>query len=72
MKNLFYILIAAITLTACSLLDSAIIINKPNLPTVNFCDTVATDSDVTNMKSKIEAQAFKDERMDRAKYVTKD
>jgi hypothetical protein len=72
MKNLFYTLIAASTLTACSLLDSAIIINKPNLPTVNICDNVATDSDVTNMKSKIEAQAFKDERMDRAKYVTKD
>ena len=72
MKNLFYTLTAAVMITSCSLLDSAIIINKPNLPTINICDNVATDADITSMKSKIEAQAFKDERMDRAKYVTKD
>jgi hypothetical protein len=58
-------------MASCSLLDSAIVINKPNLPTINICDNVATDSDVSTMKTKIEDQAFKGERMDRAKYVTK-
>ncbi|MFD1552948.1 hypothetical protein DNU06_15910 [Putridiphycobacter roseus] len=72
MKKLFYTLIAASTLSACSLLDSAIIIDKPNLPTVNICDNVATDADVTNMVSKIKAKSFKEERMARAKLVTKD
>lgn len=56
---------------SCTLLDTGIIIDPPNVPSVNICDNVATNADIDVMKTKIEAQAFKDERMERAKFVTK-
>jgi hypothetical protein len=70
MKNVLFVLLVGI-IGSCTLLDTGIIIDPPNVPSVNICDNVATDADVTVMKQKIEAQAFKDERMERAKFVTK-
>ena len=71
MKNLLYLFVAVV-FASCTLLDTGIIIDPPNIPTVNICENVATDGDVTVMKEKIDAQSFKDEKMDRAKFVTKD
>jgi hypothetical protein len=70
MKNVLFVLLVGV-IGSCTLLDTGIIIDPPNVPSVNVCDNVATDADVTVMKQKIEAQAFKDERMERAKFVTK-
>ncbi len=71
MKKLIYISAIAL-LTSCGLLNGGgIIIDKPTVPSVNICENVATDADVTTMKGQIEGQSFKDERMDRAKLVTK-
>jgi len=70
MKAIIYSSIFLV-LSACTLTDNGVIINKPTIPQVNVCENVASDSDVTIMKEKIEAQAFKDERMQTAKMVTK-
>lgn len=59
-------------LTGCMLTENGIIIDTPEIPSVNICPNVATDADVANMKAQIEAQAFKDERLSRARLVTKD
>ncbi|MCH2234732.1 MAG: DUF4476 domain-containing protein [Crocinitomicaceae bacterium] len=66
------LLLGMTMLVGCNLLNSSIIIDPPNFPTINVCENVATDNDVTVMKEKIESQAFKDERMERAKTVTND
>ena len=68
MKKVILIL-SVIALTACGKFEDIIIV-KPTLPSINICENVATDSDVASMKQKIDSQAFKDERMDRAKFVT--
>ena len=71
MKKLLFISLIGL-ISSCALLNGGgIIIDTPTLPSVNLCENVATDADVTNMKSQIEGQSFKDERMDRAKLVTK-
>ena len=68
MKKVILIL-SVIALTGCGKFDDIIII-KPTLPNINICEQVATDADITSMKQKIDSQAFKDERIERAKFVT--
>ena len=71
MRKLLIIGIAGM-MVSCGLLDGGgIIIDKPTVPSVNICENVATDADVVQMKDQIESQSYKDERMDRAKMVTK-
>jgi hypothetical protein len=70
MKN-FILILRVIALTGCEKLGNSIIINKPTIPSINICEFVATNVDVTTIKNKIESQAFKDERMERAKFSTK-
>ena len=62
MKNVLFVLLVGM-IGSCTLLDTGIIIDPPNVPSVNICDNVATDADVSVMKGKIEVQAYKDERM---------
>ena len=64
------IIISLSLLVGCEMTDNGIVIDTPDVPSINICEHVATDDEVTVMKSKIEAQAFKDERMERARYVT--
>lgn len=70
MKRIGYFFVA-IVITSCSYFEDGIIIDPPNIPDIHICDHVATNDEVAVMKEKIESQAFKDERMDRAKMVTK-
>jgi hypothetical protein len=71
MKKLIFISLIGL-LSSCGLLDGGgIIIDTPSIPSVNVCEHVATDADVVTMKGKIDSRAFKDERMQRAKSVTK-
>lgn len=70
MKN-FILILSVLALTACDKLNDSIIINKPTIPSIHLCEYVATDSDVNTIKQKIESQAFKDERMERALFATK-
>jgi hypothetical protein len=70
MKNLLLVL-SVIALTGCGKFEDSIIINKPTIPSINFCEYVADETDVSSIKYKIESQAFKDERMQRAKFATK-
>lgn len=65
------IICCALLMTACTITENGVVIDKPTVPQVNVCENVATDADVQTMKSKIEAQSFKDERMQTAKFVTK-
>lgn len=69
-RAVFFLMIGMIA--ACNKFEDGIIIDPPDIPTVTICDFVATDAEVEVMADKIESEAFKDERMDRAKYVTKD
>lgn len=68
MKKIILIL-SVIALTGCGKFEDIIII-KPTIPSINICEHVATDADVTSMRQKIDSQAFKDKRMERAKFVT--
>jgi hypothetical protein len=71
MKNAL-IICTAIIFSSCGLLNGGgIIIDTPTVPSVNICENVASDADVSKMKEQIDGQSFKDERMDRAKLVTK-
>ncbi|MCC7454469.1 MAG: DUF4476 domain-containing protein [Crocinitomix sp.] len=58
-------------ITSCEFIEDVLIVDPPNVPEIRICDHVATNDDVTTMKDKIKSQAFKDERMDRTKMVTK-
>ena len=70
MKKVILILIV-IALTGCGIFENGIIITKPTIPSINICENVATDANVATMKEKIDSQAYKDERMERANLVTK-
>lgn len=71
MKRVLYISVLAL-MSSCGLLNGGgIIIDTPSIPSVNVCEHVATDADVVTMKEKIDSQSYKDERMNRAKSVTK-
>jgi hypothetical protein len=71
MKKLVFISLIGL-LSSCALLDGGgIIIDTPSIPSVNVCEHVATDADVVAMKDKIDSKAYKDERMQKAKLVTK-
>lgn len=69
MKRVLFFLLMGLMI-ACNKFEDGIIIDPPNIPTVTVCDDVATDADVDVMVNKIESESFKDERMDRAKFVT--
>ena len=68
MKKVFFLL-SVIALTGCGKFEDIIIV-KPTLPSIKICEHVATDANVTTMKQKIDSQAFKEERLARAKFVT--
>lgn len=70
MKKLFLIVVGGL-LTACSIKQDGVVINTPTVPTVLFCQNVATDADAASMAENIKAQAFKDEKLARARIVTK-
>ncbi len=70
MKRAVFFLVIGLAF-ACEKFEDGIIINPPDVPTVTVCDNVATATDVAFMKGQIDEQAFKDERMVRAKLVTK-
>ena len=69
MKKVILIL-SVIALIGCEKFENVIIIDTPSVPSINFCEHIADNGDVALMKQKIESQAFKDERMERARYVT--
>lgn len=71
MKNLYLALLIGI-LSGCSITKDGIIIKAPRVPSISFCQNVATDDDVANMATKIKSQAFPDEKLSRARMVTKD
>ncbi len=70
MKKLYFTLII-VALYGCSITKDGIIINAPTVPSISVCANVATDADVQLMVDKIESQAFKDEKLSRARLVTK-
>ncbi len=70
MKKLYFIFVLGL-LAACSITKDGVIINVPTVPTVSVCQNVATDADAASMAEKIKDQAFKDERLARARLVTK-
>ncbi len=70
MKRIGYFFVAVL-LTSCNYFEDVIIIDPPTIPDIIICDNSASDADVAVMKTKIESQAFSDERMDRARMVTK-
>lgn len=71
MKNLYLALLIGI-LSGCSITKDGIIINTPTVPTVSFCQNVASDDHVATMANKIESQTFPDEKLSRARMITKD
>lgn len=71
MKRLLIIGLTGL-LVSCGLLGESIIINTPQVPAINLCKNVATDADIDNMINQIKSQSFANERMDRARWVTKD
>lgn len=58
-------------LYGCSVTEDGIIINTPSVPTVNLCQNVATDAQAENMRDQIKDQTFKDEKLQRARLITK-
>ena len=70
MKILYTALFLA-CLMACSITEDGIIINTPTVPSVNFCQNVATDDQAADMRDQIKAQTFKDEKLARARMITK-
>ena len=71
MKKLYFALILGV-LTSCAITEDGIVIDTPNVPSVSLYPNVATDADAASMAEKIEAQTFPDERLSRARLVTKD
>ena len=71
MKKLNLILLIGV-LYGCSVTKDGVVINVPTVPSVSICPNVATDNDAAAMAEKIESQAFADERLARARMVTKD
>ncbi len=71
MKILYTALILG-CLYGCSVTEDGIIINTPNVPSVNICQNVATNAQAEEMRDAIKAQSFKDEKLSRARLVTKD
>lgn len=70
MKILYTALIVG-CLYGCSVTEDGIVINTPNTPSVNLCQNVATDAQAENMRDQIKDQTFKDEKLQRARLVTK-
>lgn len=70
MKKLYFALLTVV-LCGCSITKDGIIINAPTVPSISVCANVASDSDVATMVEKIDSQAFKDEKLSRARLVTK-
>ena len=62
MKTFKLILVMAI-LNGCAITQDGIVINLPNVPTLNICANVANDANVTTMISKIEKEAYKPDRL---------
>jgi hypothetical protein len=58
-------------LGGCAITENGVVVDLPNTPTVNICQNVATDADVAGMKAKIDKEAYKDDKMKRARFVTK-
>jgi len=71
MKILYTALIVG-CLYGCSVTEDGIVINTPSVPSVNLCQNVATDAQAENMRDQIKDQTFKDEKLQRARLVTKD
>jgi hypothetical protein len=71
MKTFKLILVMAI-LNGCAITQDGVVIDLPNVPTLNICANVANDANVTTMISKIEKEAYKPDRLETAQFVTRD
>lgn len=68
--KILYTALFLVFLTACTVTEDGIIINQPTVPSVNLCENVATDQQAEGMRDQIKDQAFKDEKLQRARLVT--
>jgi len=70
MKRILFI-ITVVALGGCAVTQDGVVVDLPDVPSINICQNVATDSNVVAMKVKIDNEAFKDERLKKFRYVTK-
>lgn len=68
--KILYTALFLVFFTACTVTEDGIIINQPTVPSVNLCENVATDQQAEGMRDQIKDQAFKDEKLQRARLVT--
>ncbi|MCR9172166.1 MAG: DUF4476 domain-containing protein [bacterium] len=69
--KILYTAFVLVCLCACTVTEDGIIINTPTVPSVNLCENVATDAQAENMRDQIKDQAFQDEKLARARMITK-
>lgn len=69
MRGLLFV-IAAVILAGCAVTDNGVVVDLPNAPSINICQNVATDSNVVEMKAKIDSEVFKEDKLNRFRYVT--
>ncbi|MFT7612835.1 MAG: hypothetical protein ACI9J3_001801 [Parvicellaceae bacterium] len=72
MKSALYIVAIAVivSLTGCDLTNQGVLIGLPTVEAV--CVNAVTDGEVTSMFTRIKGEAFKDDKLARARMVTKD
>ncbi|NRA12188.1 MAG: DUF4476 domain-containing protein [Crocinitomicaceae bacterium] len=70
--KLYKLIIAMAILNGCAVTQDGIVVDLPNVPTLNICANVANDTDIATMKSKIAKEAYNDDRLKTAQFVTKD
>ncbi|MFT5779100.1 MAG: hypothetical protein ACI837_002057 [Crocinitomicaceae bacterium] len=70
MKLLTLLIIGAV-FTGCMITDNGISINPPK-PQVDICLNAVTDPEVATMKTQVEAQSFKTEKLAKGKMLAKD
>jgi hypothetical protein len=71
MKVFTLLLAGGLLLTGCVITDDGIALNSPG-PQVNVCLNAVTDTEAATMKLQIEAETFKDDKLNKAMLLAKD
>ena len=71
MKTVKLIFVVAI-LGGCAVTGNGVVVDLPNVPTLDICKNVATDADAELMSDKIKKEDYKADRLPTARLVTKD
>lgn len=70
--RIFLIVGVLSVLYGCDSLKEDIVIDLPNVPAISICNDVADANNISSMKTKIESETFKDDRLERGLLVTED